>query len=185
MTKDSGAAQYGADIHHAIDQLQRAAQAQADEIAAANDRDNGETLGAILGGLAAAFTQHKVDTDGRAVKWRCRFRIYDQRKGRDAAPEADSEYPAEADQPGTWIITSLPAVCSEAAAMARQLHPGGALLGLGAENLAKVLRGFRPTLSRNNGRGTMRFYYDNFESFKDDGNPAYLIRVDIEKETSK
>lgn len=117
-------------------------------------------------------------SDGRATWWSFRVRLYDMNLNR-AEPIADSDGDLEADQPGREVVRGLWKVAHEAALVAGQWHKEP-LRGLSGDVLEKKVRGLRPTLSRNNGRATMRVPYDTAESFQDvPGTERYLIRVDV------
>ncbi len=94
---------------------------------------------------------------------------------------ADSDDGTEPDQPGAAVVRGLWKVASEAVEAAHSYH-GEACRGLGTDMVEKKIRGLRPTLSRNQGRATIRIPYDTLDSFQDrPGTERYLIRVDIEK----
>ena len=120
--------------------------------------------------------------DGRAGWWRFRVRLYDMEANRaEPMRDADSDGGLEPDQPGATMVRGLWKVASEAVEAAHSYH-GEACRGLSMEDMEKKIRGLRPTLSRNNGRATMRIPYDLLASFQDrPGSERYLIRVDIEK----
>lgn len=119
--------------------------------------------------------------DGRAGWWHFRARLYDMQVNQtEPMPGADSDLELEPDQPGAEIVRGLWKVAHEAAAAAGGYH-GTTLRGLSSEVLEKKIRGLRPTLSRNNGRATMRIPYDTPDSFTADGAERYMIRIDILK----
>lgn len=119
-------------------------------------------------------------SDGRAGWWRFRVRLYDMHVNQ-MEPIADSDSDLEADQPGREMVRGLWKVAQEAAVAAGQFHKE-TLRGITGEALEKKVRGLRPTLSRNNGKATMRIPYDTLDSFKDQpGAERYLIRVDVLK----
>lgn len=116
--------------------------------------------------------------DGRAGWWSFRVRLYDMTVNR-AEPICDSDADREADQPGAEVVRGMWKVAHEAAEAAAQWH-GSVLRGVSDAVLEKKIRGLRPTLSRNNGRATMRIPYDTLESFQDKPDTErYMIRVDI------
>jgi hypothetical protein len=158
----------------------------ADAIAAAHNLDNVETFDLIKRALMGQFTgATSFEHDARAARWRCRFRLYETAKGKDADPEADSDPELPPDAPGVEIIAGLPAVGTALVELARAYHDGAQLSGLSPEHLAKGLRGLRPTLSRNKGVATWRMNYDTTDTFKA-GSPVtrtrgWLARVDVER----
>lgn len=120
-------------------------------------------------------------TDGRAGWWHFRVRLYDMRHDQtEPMPGADSDLALEPDQPGAEIVCGLWKVAHEAAEAAGGYH-GTALRGLTGEVLEKKIRGLRPTLSRSNGRGTMRVPYDTLDSFTAEGTERYMARIDVLK----
>lgn len=120
--------------------------------------------------------------DGRIVKWRCRFRLYNMQTNPDE-PVADSDPERHAGQPGIEIIAGLPEVANVLHQLAVQWHGTPALRGMDTEELHYKLKGLRPTISRRKGNATWRVSYDTPESFKDVPNhkPGWLARVDIER----
>lgn len=128
--------------------------------------------------------------DGRTVKWRCRFRIYDIGKGKDADPEADTDDGLPLDQPGTTIISGLPNVATEVALLARAFHQGRGdfrdadqLAGLSSVELERRLKSLRPTLSRRGGNATWRVPYDTISTFNEQAHKrGWEMRVDIQRE---
>jgi hypothetical protein len=123
--------------------------------------------------------------DGRTGAWRFRVRLYDMDVNPDEPmPGADSDAQQAADQPGATVARGLWKVAGEAAEAAQSYH-GASCLGMSMDELDKKIRGLRPTLSRNKGRGTMRVQYDTQASFnlRPDHTPRYLARVDIVRET--
>jgi hypothetical protein len=120
--------------------------------------------------------------DGRAGYWRFRVRLYDMQANRtEPMRGADSDEGLEPDQPGSTVARGLWKVASEGMEAAHSYH-GQACRGLSQETLERKIRGLRPTLSRNQGRATMRIPYDLLDSFQDrPGSERYLIRIDVEK----
>lgn len=117
--------------------------------------------------------------DGRAGWWSFRVRLYDMELNR-TEPMVDSDADLEPDQPGAETVRGLWKVAHESALAAGEFH-GCALRGLSGEVLERKVRGLRPTLSRNNGKATMRVPYDTAETFTAEGDERYLMRVDIAK----
>lgn len=123
--------------------------------------------------------QEPKQPDNRAKQWRCRFRIYDTRDMDEPVADTDEELPA--DRPGTAVIAGLPAVAFEVAALTKAFHAPAVVL-LTEEDLAKGLRGIRPTIHRNGGHGRWSLPYKT-----DDAGAvrSWLMRVDIVKEEAK
>lgn len=171
-------------IARAVLALTRNVHEAADYIADENMLNNAEALRLVWGGLAAQFqTRTLTEEDGRAAKWRCRFRLYDQRT--PAEPMADSDPELTADQPGTQIIAGLPDVAIELGALASAFHGTPMLRGLSQQELERRLKGLRPTISRRKGNATWRVPYDTEESWSvgKDHRAGWLARVDLERVT--
>lgn len=133
--------------------------------------------------LAAEMSRHLGSTpqgamDSRTAKWRCRFTIYNVNYMDEAQADSDADLPLG--QPGSTVIAGLPNVAAEAAELARHFHSGLKLHSLGTEDLAKGLRGLRPTLSRGRGKGTWRINYETTDAL--DRFTKWLMRVDIIRE---
>lgn len=143
--------------------------------------DNGATM-ALLARIIEELErlggpQEPKQPDSRAKQWRCRFRIYDARDMDE--PVADTDEELTADRPGAAVIAGLPAVAFEVAALTKAFHAPAVVL-LTEEDLAKGLRGIRPTIHRNGGHGRWSLPYKT-----DDAGAvrSWLMRVDIVKET--
>ncbi len=121
--------------------------------------------------------------DGRATWWRYRVRLYDMRAHGGTDPIADSDSNLAQDQDGHQIERGLWKVAFETAKAALEWHEVTSLSGMGHADLERKVRGLRPTLSRKNGRATMRIEYDTPESFTPAAGhiPRYLARVDVVK----
>lgn len=119
--------------------------------------------------------------DGRAGWWRFRLRIYDQRLD-SSTPIVDSDPALPVDAPGEELVRGLWKLVTDAAAAAHDFHGPGELIGMTQQNLEKKIRGIRPTLSRCEGRATMRIEYDTEESYHAFKPPRFLARIDILKE---
>lgn len=172
-------------IARAVVTLTRNVHEAADYIAAENALDNAQALRLVWEGLAAQFLARSIsDTDARAAKWRCRFRLYDQRRPQEPMADSDPELPA--DQPGTMIITGLPEVAVELGLLAGAFHGTPLLRGLSQQELDRKLRGLRPTLSRRKGNAVWRVPYDTDQTWRDhrDHLAGWLARVDIEREAT-
>jgi hypothetical protein len=173
-------------IARAVLDLKGLAHAQADSIAAACNLHNGEILDLIAKGFAAQFYDAtSMELDGRAAYWRCRFRIYSNAMPDE--PQADSDPDLDANQPGATIIRGLPAVGAELQLLAHAFHKTASLRGLGPEDVARSIRGIRPTLSRRKATGhedaTMRINYDTLESFNEQSRKrGWLARIDLVRE---
>lgn len=120
--------------------------------------------------------------DGRASWWLFRVRLYDMHVNPDE-PIADSDADLSPEKPGASRTRGLWKVLSESAAATSEHHNGATLRGWSQEDQDRKLRGIRPTLSRNGGRGTFRIQYDTAASWHEapDHTPRYLARVDILK----
>lgn len=166
--------------------LKQETHAGADAIAAACNLHNGEVMGLIVKGYVAQFmSATSMELDGRAAFWRCRFRLYSNAQPDE--PQADSDPDLDPGQPGTQIIRGLPAVGSELIALATAYHGTASLRGLGGDDIARAIRGIRPTLSRRKADGhedaTMRIHYDTLESFNEQTRTrGWLARVDLVRE---
>lgn len=116
--------------------------------------------------------------DGRAEMWRIRVRLYDTSvSNSDPMAGADSDWGRPADAPGETVVRGLASVFKAAVEAAESYH-GLGLYGLGPEVQELKVRGIRPTLSRNKGRGVMRIPYGTASLAAE----RYLARVDILKE---
>lgn len=124
------------------------------------------------------------DTDGRAVRWRVRVRLYNT--ARMDEPEADSDDDLPADKPGTTILSGLPAVAEHLAILASGFHKQPPK-GLDMNTLRHRLNSLRPTISRRGGNAVWRVPYrilqtaHNFSG--DTREQEWLARVDVEKVT--
>lgn len=122
-----------------------------------------------------------AELDGRSAWWRIRVRIYDTRQGDE--PRADSDPDKSPDQPGELVVRGMPAVVLAFTGMASQFHGSTALVGAGPEELARKIRGLRPTLSRKKGSATMRVPYDTQDTHSLTDRPAaWIARIDIQQE---
>lgn len=164
----------------------------ADTIATTYQEDNATVLALLWARVADSFkTRSRNENDGRMSKWRCRFRIY--RDNAQDEPYADSDAELPPDRPGTSILTGLPGVADEVAALASVCHPGTVIVGLSQEELDRKLKGLRPTLSRRGGNATWRVPYSTIEATgtamlaRQNGERSsergWLMRVDIARET--
>lgn len=156
----------------------------ADAIARENSMANATAQKVLLEGLSAHFgVLSNFESDRRAAKWLCRFRLYDMRFPDE--PRADTDPERTADQPGTQIITGLPNVAIELGALAAAFHASPLLKGLHQAELERRLLGLRPTLSRRGGNAVWRVPYDTAESWSEtkDHKAGWLARVDIERVT--
>lgn len=123
-----------------------------------------------------------AELDGRAAWWRIRVRIYDMRQGDE--PRADSDPELSPEKPGALVVRGMPAVTETFAEMARAFHGETSLIGAGPEDLARKVKAFRPTLSRNKQRGTLRISYDTQDTHSLTDRPAaWIARIDIQQET--
>lgn len=139
-------------------------------------------LSQLYARIAARQTTLSRGPDGRAQRWRCRFRIYDQRNQDEAVADSDDELPPG--EPGTWIIEGLPGVATEVVAVATAYHKTGQLAGLSPDELRHRLKSLRPTLSRRGGKAVWRLEYDTFDTFSERTHKrGWLMRVDIQKES--
>lgn len=170
-------------IARAVLDLKSSAHAYADTIAADCNLHNGEVLALIAKGFGAQFNDMtSMELDGRAAFWRCRFRLYSNAMPDE--PQADSDPVLDPGQPGAQIIRGLPAVGSELIALAASYHGTASLRGLSHDDVARAIRGIRPTLSRRKAAGhedaTMRLEYDTLESFSEQTRKrGWLARVDL------
>lgn len=173
-------------IARAVLELKQQAHVHADDIAAACNLHNGEVLGLITKGFNAQFYDlTSMETDGRAAYWRCRFRLYSNAQPDE--PQADSDPDLDPGQPGAQIIRGLPAVGSELIMLASTFHGTASLRGLAGDDIARAIRGIRPTLSRRKASGhedaTMRIHYDTLETFNEKARTrGWLARVDLVRE---
>lgn len=119
--------------------------------------------------------------DGRAAQWRCRVRLYrGERDAGDAGePQADTDPDAQANAPGSAVLSGLPAVADELAALAAAYH-GSDCSGLERDTLLHRLKALRPTLSRRGGDAVWRVPYAVYEANGGAGH-AWLARVDVER----
>ena len=173
-------------IARAVLELKGRMHQQADDIVETCNLHNGELLGLIFKGLAAQFVDAtSMELDGRAAFWRCRFRLYSN--GQPDEPMADSDPDLAPDQPGAQVIRGLPAVGSELLVLASAFHGTASLRGLAHDDIARAIRGIRPTLSRRKASGhedaTMRINYDTLETFNEQSRKrSWLARVDLVRE---
>jgi hypothetical protein len=177
------------EIARAVLNIKSQMHAYADGISETCNLHNGDTLGLIWRGLAAQFQDAtSMEMDGRAAFWRCRFRLYANAQPEE--PQADSDPDLDPGQPGAMVIRGLPAVGNELIALAAQFHGTASLRGLGHEDVARAIRGIRPTLSRRKAAGhedaTMRIEYDTLETFNEQTRKrGWLARVDLVREARK
>lgn len=170
-------------IARAVLDLKQQAHEYADMIAEGCNLHNGEVLFLIAKGFHAQFNDAtSMELDGRAAFWRCRFRLYSNAQPDD--PVADSDPDLDPGQPGAQVIRGLPAVGSELMILAAAYHKTAALRGLGHDDVAKSIRGLRPTLSRRKSAGhedaTLRINYDTIETFNEQARKrGWSARVDI------
>lgn len=170
------------DIARAVLDLKQQIHAAADVIAEAHNLPNADTLRLISQGLMTQFVgASSMELDGRAARWRCRFRLYAAENMDEPAADTDPELPPDA--PGTTIIAGLPAVGTELAELASLFHGSAVLSGLSPEHIARGLRGLRPTLSRRGGNAAWRLHYDTLETFRgtETRKRGWLARVDVER----
>lgn len=161
-------------------QVQETCRAAADRIATDLDLDNAATFAAIMK-AAAALSLNRADFDGRAAKWRCRFRFYDNRQPDEPYADSDAELPP--DREGTEVLAGLPAVATRVADYARAIHGPQQFAGLDSGTLTHRLKSLRPTLSRRGGNATWRIPYDTLETFNEQTlRRGWLCRVDITRE---
>lgn len=118
--------------------------------------------------------------DSRARPYSARVRLYDLTKSRDI-PEGDSDPELDVEAPGTEICAGLSGVLEYVIQLAACQHNGESLPGLDRATLESKIAGFRPTLSRNGGRGTWRLPYDTQRTFSVDPlhRAAWVARVDV------
>jgi hypothetical protein len=123
-----------------------------------------------------------LENDKRAVRWRCRVRLYDMVTD-DKSPQADSDPELDPDQPGTEIVWGLKGVADLVIQMAGLYHGTGMLSGLDAATLDAKIPGLRPTLSRRGGNAVWRLPYDTVRTWSADPGhePVWLARVDLER----
>lgn len=143
------------------------------------DHGTMELLERIAALLDKLETPEPKVADNRAKMWRCRFRIYDAQRADDVVADTDDDLPADA--PGTAIIAGLPNVAVEAALIAKTFHDDcghGTVYKMTESDLARGLRGLRPTLHRNGGKGRWSINYTTGPI-----NRPWLMRIDIVKET--
>lgn len=168
-------------------QLNESIRRYADAIATDFQLPNSDTLAALQTRAAKCWMPGAGMLDRRTAKWRCRFRIYDMVHSPDE-PFADTEEGKPVDAPGSddWIIDGLPAVATMITDLARRAHGNVQFQGLSGDDLARGLRGIRPTLSRRGGNAKWRIDYDTLESFNEYRQKrGWLMRVDIIREESK
>lgn len=167
-------------------ELKRDTHAGADAIAQACNLHNGEVLALIVKGYIAQFSDAtSMETDGRAAFWRVRFRLYSNAMPDE--PMADSDPDLAPDQPGAQVIRGLPAVGSELLILAHAYHGTAALRGLAYDDIARAIRGIRPTLSRRKANGhedaVMRIPYNTLETFNEQSRKrGWLARIDLVRE---
>jgi hypothetical protein len=167
-------------IARAVVRIQQTIFDAADAIASEDNLPNAEALRLIWGGLSATFDSAPPgELDGRTARWRCRFRLYDQRD----ELQADSDPELSPEAAGTQIIAGLPGVAVELGSLAAAFHGTTQLRGLSTPELERRLRGLRPTLSRRKGNAVWRVPYDTPQTWREAENhtPAWLARVDIER----
>jgi hypothetical protein len=114
-----------------------------------------------------------LEHDGRAARWRCRIRLYDETQ--PAEPQADSDPELDADKPGTVICVGLRGVVAELYQVAMQFHGTPHLAGLEPAHLESKIPGLRPTLSRRGGNACWRLKY------KTPRGNDWTARVDMER----
>lgn len=172
----------GVAFHSAVNTTLGNMQAAADAIARDFNEDNATVLAAIAAAVGDHFSTARGSVmDSRTARWRCRFRIYDAQHMDEPVADSDDELPP--DRPGTMLIHGLPNVAVELRALAQGFHGSAALVGLSREELDRRLRGLRPTISRNKGRGVWRVPYDTLETFNERSlRRGWLMRVDILRE---
>lgn len=124
-----------------------------------------------------------VRSDGRAIPWRCRLRLFDMQGAKHADPVADTDPDKEADQMGETIILSLPAVASWIAELACA-HHGGPCSGLDAFTLRRKLHSLRVQISnRKDGTGCWRLDYScvDYDKFGAKTERYMVARCDLER----
>lgn len=173
-------------IARAVLDLKQAAHQHADDIAAGCSLHNGEVLDLIAKGFSSQFTgTTSMELDGRAARWRCRFRLFSNAQPDE--PMADSDPDLAPSAQGAAVIRGLPAVGSELLILAQSYHGTASLWGLSSDDVARAIRGVRPTLSRRKAQGqegaTMRISYDTLETFNETARKrGWLARIDLVRE---
>lgn len=176
------------DAYNAVQgQLNESIRRYADAIATDFQLSNVDTLATLMARAVRRWMPGNGVSDRRTKPFRCRFRIYDMLNHPDE-PYADTGEGTPVDTPGSdeWIIDGLPAVATMAVSLARKAHGPVQFHGLSSEDLARGLRGIRPTLSRRGGNAKWRLEYDTEETFSEHTQKrGWLMRVDIIREESK
>lgn len=114
-----------------------------------------------------------LEHDGRAARWRCRIRLYDDARPGEPAADSDPELPADA--AGTVFCAGLKGVADTVLQLAEVFHGTAELPGLDPDTLDRKIPGLRPTLSRRGGNACWRLKYTTPRG------AHWLARVDLER----
>ena len=120
-------------------------------------------------GIEAKRDPDAPDTRGTAR--RVRVRLFPL-GGPDTDPAADTAPDLPADQPGSMLVASLPAMAAAVAALCFHFHGVEGVTGLDKADLDRGIRGLRVTLSRRGGEATWRLPYQVHGS-------KWMARVDV------
>lgn len=115
------------------------------------------------------------DSDGRAIKWSARLRLYDLEHPND--PVADSDPDTPPGEPGEMVFHGLPGVADWVIELAAQYHQAPCV-GLTAKYFATKIKGLRTQMSsRKDNTGVLRIEYTIQR--KDLALIYMLARVDV------